>query len=157
MRERDHLDTVDRALDGLQVLLAGTAGRYAVNRVALSVADPLLVAASEWKSVTPYVVNRHRRMASAVDALTADVRAECQRCKLPEPQVQVDDLRSVPGRGLQAHVRLRFASAIEGPLALGRTALLGGGLFTAVVGTDRDGEQEGQPRLAALGEQASAR
>jgi CRISPR-associated protein Csb2 len=130
--ERLHLAVVDQALDDLSVVLAGRMGRHAVKRTLLATADPLLAPARVWESVTPYTVTRHRRLSSAVAALVADVRAECGRCALPTPEVDVLAVRSSPGKGLQAQLRLRFASAVPGPMALGRTGLLGGGLFAAV-------------------------
>lgn len=129
--ERLHLSAIDQALEGLSTLLAGRSGRHAVQRVSLKVSDPVLVTAYVWESVTPYTVTRHRRLSSAGDALAADVRAECQRCGLPMPEVEVQHARSVPGQGLQGFLRLRFSVAVAGPVALGRTGLLGGGLFAA--------------------------
>lgn len=131
--ERAHLQVLDRALDGLSVLLAGNAGRFGVQRAPLMAADPTLETACHWESVTPYTVTRHRRLSSAAEALVADVLAECQRCALPPPEVEVLALHSVPGQGLQGRLRLRFAVAVTGPLALGRSGLLGGGLFAAVI------------------------
>lgn len=130
--ERRHLRTLDRVLEGLVDLRAGAAGRLAVRRSPSSPDDPLLMAAGSWSSVTPYAVTRHRKRSSAAEAVAADVLAECERCGLPRPQVAVIDIRAVPRQGLEARVALRFATAVAGPIALGRTALLGGGLFTAV-------------------------
>lgn len=130
--ERQHLAIVRDAFDGLGVLLAGHSGRFEVQPTAgLTGDDPVLTRATRWVSVTPYTVTRHRRLASAEQALVADVLTECQRWGLPQPEVQVLQHRSVPGQGLQGHLQLRFAAAIDGPVALGRTALLGGGLFAA--------------------------
>lgn len=131
--ERQHMAAVDEALDGLTELRAGGASLYAVQRQAgLSDQDPMLASASDWETATPYTVTRHRRLNSADEALVADVLAECRRCSLPPPEVTVLRRRSVPGHGLQAHLRLRFAVAVAGPVALGRSGLLGGGLFAAV-------------------------
>jgi hypothetical protein len=80
-------------------------------------------------SITPYSVTRHLRRASAHDALVADVIAECARCGLPRPVVTVKHLLAIAGQGLLGRVELDFAAAVAGPIALGRTALLGGGLF----------------------------
>ena len=130
--ERSPLAVVDQALDDLSVVMAGRMGRHDVRRTLLATSDPVLVSAMVWESVTPYTVTRHRRLYSAASALVADVRAECERCGLPMPEVEVLAARSFSGRGLQGHLRLRFAAAVRGPLALGRTGLLGGGLFAAV-------------------------
>lgn len=126
-----HLSTLAQALEGLHVLLAGRAGRFAVQLVPIPMEDPLLSVHEQWESVTPYVVTRHRRMGSASEALVADVIGECRRCGLPTPAVTVLNITSAPGLGLQGLLRLHFGHAISGPIALGRTGLLGGGLFGA--------------------------
>lgn len=130
--ELEHLAVLERALEGMAELRAGAAGCLSVQRVPLMSDDPLLIRAVEWESVTPYVVARHRRMASASAALEADVLAECLRCRLPTPEVTVLSIDSQPGHGLQGRLQLRFSAAVNGPLALGRSALLGGGLFAAL-------------------------
>jgi CRISPR-associated protein Csb2 len=88
-RERQHLARLDRAVEGLVALTAGQAGRFRLRRGTLSPDDPMIATTAVWESVTPYVVNRHRRTGSATDALTADVIAECIRCHLPAPRVIV--------------------------------------------------------------------
>lgn len=131
--ERTHLTVLQQALQGLTDLRAGAAGRYTVRTgVPLLDEDPVLCASRTWESVTPYDVTRHRRMADASQALTADVLAECVRCGLPTPQITVLTARGAAGRGLQARLRLTFATAVAGPVALGRSSLLGGGLFAAM-------------------------
>jgi CRISPR-associated protein Csb2 len=133
--ERQHLLTLERALDGFFELRAGTAGHFRMRPCPLSPSDTLLVAATRWTSLTPYAVTRHRKCSSANEALVADVLAECARCSLPRPEVEVTDVRGVSGRGLEGHVQLRFAVAVAGPIVLGRTSHLGGGLFVAQNGT----------------------
>jgi CRISPR-associated protein Csb2 len=58
-----------------------------------------------------------------------DVVAECERRGLPRPKVKVTAVQGIPGRGVEAILELEFAVAIEGPVVLGRTRYLGGGLF----------------------------
>lgn len=132
--EREHLALLDRALDDLAEVRAGKAGRWAVQRVPAHAHDPLLAEATEWQSVTPYVVTRHRRLASAEEALVADVLAECRRCGLPQPVVRVLSIDSRPGCRLQGSLQLNFNVAVQGPLALGQSALLGGGLLAGLGG-----------------------
>jgi CRISPR-associated protein Csb2 len=129
--ERRQLRTLDRALEGLVDLRAGAAGCLAVQRLPSSPDDPLLTPAVSWSSVAPFAVTRHRKRSSAAEAVAADVLSECDRCGLPRPQVTVIDIRAASRQGLEARVTLRFATAVTGPIALGRTALLGGGLFAA--------------------------
>lgn len=130
--EKKHLALLDSALEGMTELRAWPAGRLAVQRVPSAADDALLATANEWQSVTLYTVTRHRRLASAAEALEADVLAECHRCGLPAPRVQVLSIDSRPGSGLRGRLRLCFSTAVKGPLALGRSALLGGGLFAAL-------------------------
>lgn len=152
--EREHLKTLTRALDGFTQLRAGAAGCLVLHRIVCSDSDPLLDSAQRWVSLTPYVITRHRRCASAQDALVADVLAECSRYGLPRPEVSVLDIQAVPGLGLQGRVRLDFAVAVSGPIALGRSARLGGGLFVAQQHPEnsphgpQDGLESRDPRLA---------
>lgn len=79
--------------------------------------------------MTPYVVTRHAKGVGAAEALASDVRAECVRLGLPEPTVESRNVRGVSRTGLTGDVRLTFGQPVSGPLLLGRTRYLGGGLF----------------------------
>lgn len=128
--ERQNLDILRKALEDFTELRAGAAGRFLLVRASLDDSDTLFKPSRSWTSLTPYAVTRHVRRASAVEALTADVSAECARSHLPRPSVTVLDARGVPGSGLQGSVRLDFSVAVTGPIALGRTRYLGGGFFS---------------------------
>jgi CRISPR-associated protein Csb2 len=132
--ERDHLRLLDVALEGFRELRAGSAGRLTLAPSAIGEdADGSFLGRSHtWVSATPYVVTRHAKGASAKEALTADVRAECRRLGLAEPMVALHNVRGVPGSGLTGDVRLTFEQAVSGPVVLGRTRYLGGGLFLPV-------------------------
>lgn len=130
-KERDHFETLKLALDSFSELRAGKSG---LLRLASEVVDPqvhpLFAPARVWHSVTPYVVTRHAKSGDAAAAIALDVKTECERRHLPQPeQVVVTEIRGVPGVGLAAQVRLEFAVAISGPLLLGKTRHLGGGVF----------------------------
>ena len=127
---RDHR-LVERALQGMEVLRAGRAGQLALAPATIEASgDPLFAPARVWESVSDYRVTRHRRRLSDQEALTADVRSELQRVGWPAPQsVDVLMVRRGPRGGLSGQIRLTFASAQSGPLAIGRTAHKGGGLF----------------------------
>ncbi|HZT94492.1 MAG TPA: type I-U CRISPR-associated protein Csb2 [Gaiellaceae bacterium] len=128
--ERCHLRNLDAALIGFQELRAGSAGRLILRSEIIDTGeDPLFAPAREWGSVTPYQVTRHAKNVGVSEALAADVRAECRRRGLPEPLVSARGARALPGRGLTGDVRLTFVSAVEGPIVLGRSRYLGGGLF----------------------------
>jgi hypothetical protein len=92
-----------------------------------------LASSPVWETITPYVVTRHAKEGEAKKALEVDVRAECRRLGLPEPEaVEVNDIQGLSGIGLTGKVKLHFVQHITGPLLLGRTRYLGGGLFLAV-------------------------
>lgn len=76
--------------------------------------------------MTPYQVTRHTKHVGAAEALSADVRAECRRRRLPEPRVTPLEPRGVPGVGLVGGARLTFEVAVEGPVVLGKSRHLGG-------------------------------
>lgn len=124
---------VERALEGMDVLLAGKAGRLVIAPSVLDVDnDPLFAPARVWESVTDYRVTRHYRRLTEEEALQADVLAELRRCNWPVPQ-SVEILASFrgPRGGLSGRLRLTFAVVQSGPLLLGRTAHKGGGLFAS--------------------------
>ena len=128
--ERSHLRRLERALENLGQLRAGVAGVAALRPVQLDPErDDLLRPSRVWRSQTPYLVNRHQRRGGAHDAIARDLREECARRGLPASKVVVHAARSRPGAGLEGDVTLRFNVAIPGPLLLGRTRHLGGGLF----------------------------
>ena len=59
-----------------------------------------------------------------------DLSTECVRRGLPRPEVKLLASSAVPdGGGLVARAQLRFATAVQGPLLLGRDSHQGGGLF----------------------------
>ena len=126
----DHRLT-ERALEGMEVLRAGKAGRLVLAPAVLDAeSDPLFMPSLVWESVSDYRVTRHRRRLADDEALTADVLAELRRIGWPAPEaVDVFVVLRGPGGGLSGRLRLSFASAQAGPLAIGRTAHKGGGLF----------------------------
>lgn len=113
-------------------LLAGTAGALDVKRQDVDWdSDPLLAPARQWESISPYVANRHYKAADAHSALAEDVQQSLQRGHWPTAQIEV--LQCFTGsEGLAGRIRLSFASAVSGPIVLGRRRFVGGGLFRAV-------------------------
>lgn len=131
--EAEHFDVLERALAGLTELRAGPAGLLRLRPAPLDDQDPLLAPSTAFRSVTPYVVNRHGKRGRASDVVVDDVRRECDRRALPAPlDVRVLDFAGVDGVGLAARVELRFGTGIDGPLLLGKSRFLGGGLFEPV-------------------------
>ena len=130
--EKDHRLTV-RALEGMDVLYAGKAGRLKLAPAVLDAkSDPLFAMARGWESVTEYDVTRHRRRLGDEEALRADVAAELERCgwpRLPPDAMEVLAVRRGPRGRLSGRLRLAFSTAQPGPLLIGRTAHKGGGLF----------------------------
>ena len=137
-QELDHLRTLDGALAGFRELRAGRAGVLSLSPAATGERDDSLFGASRvWKTITPYVVTRHGKGGAATEALAADVGAECRRLGLPEPRVESSNVRGAPGIGLTGNVTLLFERRVAGPLLLGRTRYLGGGLFRPVQELDQ--------------------
>lgn len=128
--ESDH-GTIADALEGMDVLRAGQAGRMTlVPAVVDPDTDPLFAPARVWQSTTIYDVTHHRRGASAGDALALDVTSELDRAGWPQPErIEVLAVRSGPRGGLAGRLRLTFHTAQVGPLLIGRTAHKGGGVF----------------------------
>ena len=122
-----------RALEGMDILRAGKAGRLALAPLLIDTEnDPLFAPSRVWESVTEYDVTRHHRRLGDEEALRADVTAEFQRCGWPLPPpdaIEVLAARRGPRGGLSGRLRLTFAAAQAGPLLIGRTAHKGGGLF----------------------------
>ena len=95
-----------------------------------------------WESRTFYLATRHAsRGKDKMAALISDVSTECERRGLPRPiEVEILEFAGVAnGGGLRSRARLRFATAIQGPLLLGRDSHQGGGVFCYL---DRDGGAE---------------
>ena len=134
--ERGQLSVLDDALENLVELRAGSAGCLVLRSDWLDLdADVLTAPSRTWESTTPYWATRHAKKTEATEVLAADLRAECCRRGLPEPVVvRALEVRGVPGVGLVGRASLGFAVAVSGPILLGRSRYLGGGLFH---GTDR--------------------
>jgi CRISPR-associated protein Csb2 len=137
-QELAHLRTLDAALQGFCELRAGHAGVFSLSSAAIGEVDDSFLGRSRvWKTITRYVVTRHAKDGAATEALAADVRAECRRLGLPEARVESSSVRGAPGIGLTGNVTLHFERRVAGPLLLGRTRYLGGGLFRPVQEPDQ--------------------
>jgi CRISPR-associated protein Csb2 len=125
-----HLAALDAAVTGLRELRAGSSGRLNLRASSIDAnSDPLFAPSRSWESVTPYQVTRHTKKVGAMEALSSDLRAECRRRGLPEPRVIPRGPRGIPGLGLVGSARLTFEVAVEGPIMLGKSRHVGGGLF----------------------------
>lgn len=139
---RDTRHTLESHLRTLQTALANftelRSGKYGILTLEarpqlLQQSDRLFTSSSTWHSVTPYLVTRHAKRTTADDAIIADVEVECARAKIPAPtSITVEKVKGVSGKGLSGFVRLTFPRVIQGPLLLGRSRHLGGGLFRAI-------------------------
>jgi CRISPR-associated protein Csb2 len=134
-RESEDMRLVRHAMEGFCELRAGAAGLLTLHMQSTGPdIDPLLRAARSWESATPYRVNRYRNLGDAKAAIVVDVIESCHVENIPRPiEVDVVDIFSDARRGLRANLRLHFATAIAGPLLLGRSRYKGGGLFQSVV------------------------
>ena len=128
--ERGSWALLEEAMRELTELRAGAAGKLRLARASANVVSSALFApARHWESATLYRVVRHRRLAGAAAALAADVAEECRRLRLPRPGVEILEASGIAGVGLIGRARLRFASAVMGPILIGRDRHFGGGLF----------------------------
>lgn len=128
-----HLRTLEMALSEFRQLRAGSSGHLTLRASSIDAdRDALFAASRTWESVTPYHVMRHAKHVGAAECLSADLRRECRRRGLPEPHVISKELRGVPGVGLVGVAGLTFEVAVNGPIILGRSRHLGGGLFAGV-------------------------
>lgn len=128
----DHAQ-LERALEGMSVLRAGQAGRLYLSLSVLDAGnDPLFSPSRVWDSISDYRVTRHRHRLSNEEALKADALGELDRIGWPVPAaIDVLSTHRGPRGGLSGRLRLTFATAQKGPLAIGRTLHKGGGLFAS--------------------------
>jgi CRISPR-associated protein Csb2 len=127
---QNQLASLDAAVTGLRELRASSSGCLILRASSIDAdSDPLFAPSRSWESVTPYQVTRHTKQVGAMEALSGDLRVECRRRGLPEPRVTPRGPRGVPGLGLVGSARLTFEVAVEGPIILGRSRHIGGGLF----------------------------
>ena len=119
----------------LSVVKAGQLGRFDdLAAEPVHDGDRLLGPATTWISKTPYVATHNlKKRDDAAAAVSADVVAECRRRGLPAPaEVSVLGVNAGPRGGRPtASLELRFATAIRGPVLIGRDSHAGGGLFHA--------------------------
>ena len=131
-KQRRFFDEVVRRLADLR---AGLLGRFD-GLVAEPVhdGDPLLGPASLWIGRTPYIATRNlKKRDDPAEFVKADVVTECRRRGLPAPaEVEVLEVEAGPRGGRPAAMlKLGFATAVRGPVLLGRDSHSGGGLFHA--------------------------
>lgn len=125
----------DQVVSRLTELRAGRLGRFdGLVAEPMNDGDPLLGPAMLWIGGTPYIATRNlKKRDDPASFVKADVLAECRRRGLPSPtEVEVLDVGSGPRGGRPAAtLKLRFATAVRGPILLGRNSHAGGGLFRA--------------------------
>ena len=127
----------DEVTQQLTELNAGRVGRFdRLVREFVEDGDPLVGPATKWIGKTPYVATRNlKKRDDPAVIITKDIAAECGRRGLPTPtDICVSDIVVGPRGGRpRATIALEFATAIVGPLFLGRDSHSGGGLFHAVM------------------------
>ena len=125
----------DEVVHRLAYLHAGKLGNFRLRAVPLDDADPVLGPAEVWESRTPYLATRDlKKKDDSRAVLTRDLMTECHRRSLPAPShIDIRNLSVGPRGGRPtAELVLRFATAVRGPVLLGRDSHKGGGLFHAV-------------------------
>ncbi len=132
----------DHVVSSLREVRAGKLGVIALALpLTLTAGDPLFGPALTWETRTLYRPTRHAgRGKDTATAVVRDLIVECERRGLARPEVDLLQFNGGPNGGsLAAHVRLRFAVAVKGPIMLGRDSHIGGGLFIAADGGKRGG------------------
>ena len=132
-KDRRRFDRVVRQLGELRARRLGHFDHLTAEPV--EEGDPLLGPATTWIGRTPYVATRNLKKRDDPElTVKADVAAECVRRGLPIPtEIHVSNARAGPRGGRPtAKLELRFATAVRGPLLLGRDSHAGGGLFHAM-------------------------
>jgi len=128
--ETEHLEILGEAVRDLREIRSASHGRMTLEATIIDAdADPIFATSCTWTSLTPYQVTRHAKRGTAETALVDDVLAECRRSGLPVPRVKATATEGVPGVGLVGMASLTFEVAIPGPVVLGKSRHLGGGLF----------------------------
>jgi CRISPR-associated protein Csb2 len=132
--EQQLLKMLDAAVADLSDLRAGLAGRLKLAWSPIHAQeDPLFGAARSWESVTEYQPTRHGKRMTPIEALVSDVQSEVLRRGLAIPtHIEVIELHEGPRGGVTGRVRLHFATAVSGPILIGRTRHFGGGLFSVI-------------------------
>lgn len=124
---------ISRNLPGNPIQRAGVDGHLRIRPVSIELErHPLFATSHVWESLTPYHVNRHAKRSTAETTLKNDLIADCERRGLPRPEVTVLDWTAKSGLGLSGHVRLTFKHPVHGPITLGKTRHVGGGVFSVV-------------------------
>jgi CRISPR-associated protein Csb2 len=125
-------EAFDVVVSGLTTIRAGRLGVIDLGQPLSGADDPLIGPTQIWESRTPYQATRHSgRRKDPAAALVNDVVVECVRRRLPRPRVKLIEYSALPnGGGLAARMQLYFATAIHGPLLLGRDSHQGGGVFS---------------------------
>jgi CRISPR-associated protein Csb2 len=131
--EREHLQTLESAIVGFTDLRAGAAGVLQLAPLLVDAEkDPVFAAAPMWESATPYAPTRHMKDLSPTDALISDLVSEMRRRNMVRPEnVEILEIDCGPRGELAGRFRLQFRTAITGPVLLGRTCHLGGGMFVS--------------------------
>jgi CRISPR-associated protein Csb2 len=134
--EREHLRTLEEALANLYELRAGPSGKLSLLCCQVDMRDDCLFArSSAWKSLTPYRATRHAKLNDPAAALESDLLTECRRNGLPQPEIEIVKTWGKSGLGLFGEVKLKFHTAVNGPILLGRDRHFGGGLFVTAART----------------------
>jgi CRISPR-associated protein Csb2 len=126
-----HLPVLESALRDFAELRAGHAGILTLAPVADAPDDNDRTFGRSRRGVsrTDYRPTRHAHRVTLEEAVRLDLIAECARRGLPRPEVKVLAVEHGRRGGLSARARLRFRTAVAGPILLGRGSHFGAGLF----------------------------
>lgn len=124
---------VVRAMEGFSHLRAGDAGALDLRPKSVDGDEPILAPSNTWETISTYMVNRHRDVGDVRRAVYEDVKQSLADGGWPDAEIHVELCKAMSD-GVGGIVRLTFPVAIAGPILLGRTRYVGGGLFRRVLG-----------------------
>lgn len=127
--ERENIALLHAAMADLSELNAGRAGRLTLSLGRLDQQQDALFGGRVWESVTDFRPTRYRKGVSSEQVLQTDIRLELSRLGLNAQDIQVLAIKKGPRGGVSGRARVILDRPIEGPLLIGRSRHLGGGLF----------------------------
>lgn len=129
--ERKYLKVLEGALSELHELRTGSAGLFHLKPLNIDEdSDQLFTQRKTWITQTRFYPTRYSKDNTPEQMIIADLERELHRRGYPQPE-RIDRVKVAhgPRSGLSAQARLVFATAVKGPLLLGKNCNLGNGLF----------------------------
>ena len=132
-KEREQLNLLGLSLAELSELRAGSSGVLRLSSWNIDEScDLLFVYSKTWVTQTEYHPTRYGKGITPEQTIINDVKTELNRRGFPLPaSIEKVKVSIGPKGGLSAHLKLAFATAVKGPILLGKDCNFGSGLFVA--------------------------